>query len=133
MKDARIIAALPTKAENCVLKNNGIFEKFSYEKIVKSCLFVGSSLRTAEKIASQVASSSYDGITTKEIKMWVYESLKSADSEMAEKYMKTNQLRVRTSRDTIEPFDKSKIANMLNGLSAHIFNRRDNVLNASIM
>jgi len=113
MKDARIIAALPTKAENCVLKNNGIFEKFSYEKIVKSCLFVGSSLRTAEKIASQVASSSYDGITTKEIKMWVYESLKSADSEMAEKYMKTNQLRVRTSRDTIEPFDKSKIANTL--------------------
>ncbi|MDP3066065.1 MAG: anaerobic ribonucleoside-triphosphate reductase [Methanobacteriaceae archaeon] len=113
MKDARIIAALPTKAENCVLKNNGIFEKFSHEKIVKSCILVGSSVWTAEKIASQVATSSYDGITTKEIKMWVYESLKVADPKMAEKYMKTNQLRVRTTRDTIEPFDKSKIAKTL--------------------
>jgi len=27
MKDARIIAALPTKAHSCVLKNNGIFER----------------------------------------------------------------------------------------------------------
>jgi len=113
MKDVHIIAALPTKAEICVLKNNGIFEKFSHEKIVKSCLLVGSSVWTAEKIASQVASSSYDGITTKEIKMWVYESLKSADKELAEKYMKTNQLRVRTSRDTIEPFNKAKIAKTL--------------------
>ncbi len=113
MKDVHIIAALPTKAEICVLKNNGIFEKFSHEKIVKSCLLVGSSVWTAEKIASQVASSSYDGITTKEIKMWVYASLKNADQGLAEKYMKTNQLRVRTSRDTIEPFDKAKIAKTL--------------------
>ena len=30
MKDARIIAALPTKAHSCVLKNNGIFERFSH-------------------------------------------------------------------------------------------------------
>jgi ribonucleoside-triphosphate reductase len=44
MKDVHIIAALPTKAEICVLKNNGIFEKFSHEKIVKSCLLVGSSV-----------------------------------------------------------------------------------------
>ena len=36
MKDARIIAAIPTKAETCVVKNNGIFEKFSHEKILKS-------------------------------------------------------------------------------------------------
>jgi anaerobic ribonucleoside-triphosphate reductase len=113
MKDARIIAALPTKAENCVLKNNGIFEKFSHEKIVKSCLLVGSSLWSAEKIASQVATAAYDGITTKEIKIWVYDSLKKSDKKMANKYLKTNQLRVRTSRDTIESFDKGKIAKTL--------------------
>jgi len=55
MKDARIIAAIPTKAENCVLKNNGIFEKFSHEKILKSCLMAGAPLWAAEKISSQAA------------------------------------------------------------------------------
>nr|WP_243686905.1 hypothetical protein [Methanobacterium formicicum] len=42
MKDARIIAAIPTKAETCVVKNNGIFEKFSHEKNSK-ILFHGGS------------------------------------------------------------------------------------------
>ena len=113
MKDARIIAALPTKAENCVLKNNGIFEKFSHEKIVKSCLMVDAPLWASEKIASQVATAAYDGISTAEIKMLVYDSLKKVDVKVADKYLATNKLRVRTSRDTIESFDKSKIANTL--------------------
>lgn len=113
MKDARIIAAIPTKAENCVLKNNGIFEKFSHEKILKSCMMVDAPLWAAEKIASQAAAAAYDGVTTKEIRMWVYSSLKKIDTEMADRYLKTNQLRVRTSRDTIESFDKTKIEKTL--------------------
>lgn len=113
MKDARIIAAIPTKAETCVLKNNGIFEKFSHEKILKSCLMAGAPLWAAEKIASQAAGASYDGVTTKEIKMWVYDSLKRVEPEIADKYLRSNQLRVRTSRDTIESFDKSKIEKTL--------------------
>lgn len=113
MKDARIIAAIPTKAETCVVKNNGIFEKFSHEKILKSCFMAGAPLWAAEKIASQVAGAAYDGVTTKEIKMWVYDSLKRVDPEMADKYLKSNQLRVRTARDTIESFDKSKIEKTL--------------------
>ncbi len=113
MKDARIIAAIPTKAENCVLKNNGIFEKFSHEKILKSCLMAGAPLWAAEKIASQAAGASYDGVTTKEIKMWVYDSLKRVEPAVADKYLKSNQLRVRTARDTIESFDKSKIEKTL--------------------
>lgn len=113
MKDARIIAAIPTKAETCVLKNNGIFEKFSHEKILKSCLMAGAPLWASEKIASQTAGAAYDGVTTKEIKMWVYDSLKRVDTKMADKYLRTNQLRVRTSRDTIESFDKTKIEKTL--------------------
>ncbi|MDY9924211.1 anaerobic ribonucleoside-triphosphate reductase [Methanobacterium sp.] len=113
MKDARIIAAIPTKAENCVLKNNGIFEKFSHEKILKSCLMAGAPLWAAEKIASQAAGASYDGVTTKEIKMWVYDSLKRVEPAVADKYLRSNQLRVRTARDTIESFDKSKIEKTL--------------------
>lgn len=113
MKEARIIAAIPTKAENCVLKNNGIFEKFSHEKILKSCLMAGAPLWAAEKISSQAATAAYDGVTTKELKMWVYDSLKRVDTEIADKYLKSNQLRVRTSRDTIESFDKAKIEKTL--------------------
>ncbi len=113
MKDARIIAALPTKANSCVLKNNGIFERFSHEKIVKSCLMVDVPLWAAEKIASQVATAAYDGMTTKEIKMLVFDALKNVDKKAAERYFNANTLRVRTSRDTIETFDQAKIEQTL--------------------
>lgn len=116
MKDARIIAALPTKAQTCVLKNNGIIERFSHDKIVKSMLNVGAPLWAADKIASQVATIVYDGISTAEIKMWVYDSLKElkgVDNRIADKYLAANTLRVRTSRDTIETFDQSRIEDNL--------------------
>jgi ribonucleoside-triphosphate reductase len=45
--------------------------------------------------------------------MWVYDSLKRVEPEIADKYLKSNQLRVRTARDTIESFDKSKIEKTL--------------------
>ncbi len=113
MKEIHAIAALPTKAKTCVLKNNGIYEKFSYEKIFKSALMVGAPLWAAEKIASNVAAAAYDGISTSEIKMLVYDCLKKMDVNIADKYLATNQLKVRTTRDTIEPFDKTKIENTL--------------------
>ena len=97
MKDARIIAALPTKAETCVLKNNGVNEKFSHDKLVKSLLMVGAPLWASEKIASQVATAAYDGITTAEIKMLVYDYLKEIKESAADKYLANNKLRVRTT------------------------------------
>ena len=63
-RNERIIAALPTRAQTCVIKNNGIFERFTHEKIVKSCLMVGAPLWAAEKISSYVAKAAYDGIST---------------------------------------------------------------------
>jgi ribonucleoside-triphosphate reductase len=113
IKDARVIAALQTKAQTCVIKNNGIFERFSHEKIVRSCLMVGAPLWASEKIASYVAKTAYDGISTAEIKMLVFDQLKKVDEEVADKYLATNTLRVRTSRDTIEPFDQRKIEKTL--------------------
>lgn len=113
MKDMRAIAALSAKAKTCVLKNNGIYEKFNYEKIVKSCLMVGASLRASEQIASSVAAATYDGISTAEIKILVYDCLKKVDEKIADKYLAANQLKVRTTRDTIESFDKSKIEKTL--------------------
>lgn len=113
MKDIHVMATLKTSAKTHVLKNNGIYEKFSQEKIVMSLLMVGAPLGAAQKISSYVAAATYDGIPTTEIKMLVYDSLKKIDTEMADKYLATNQLKVRTTRDTIEPFRKSKIENTL--------------------
>ncbi|MDI6725012.1 MAG: anaerobic ribonucleoside-triphosphate reductase [Methanobacterium sp.] len=113
MRDMHVIAGLPTRAKTCVLKNNGIYEKFSPEKLVKSCLMVGAPLWAAEKIASSVATATYDGISTAEIKIIVYDCLKKIDEKIADKYFAANALKVRTTRDTIEPFDKSKIEKTL--------------------
>ncbi len=113
IKDSHVLAELPSKADISVEKNNGIREKFSHEKLVKSLLMVGSPLWAAEKIASKVAKSAYDSITTKEIKMLVYTSLKDIDEEIADKYFAARKLKVRTSRDTIESFNQKKIEKSL--------------------
>lgn len=113
MKDIHDVASLHTKPKTCVLKNNGIYEKFNHEKILRSAIMVGASVGAAEKITWSVATAAYDGISTAEIKMMVYNCLRQIDEKIADKYLATNQLKVRTTRDTIEPFDKTKIEKTL--------------------
>ena len=96
-----------------VKKKNGIMERFSYEKLIKSLILVEAPYFESDKIVSKVTESVYDGITTKEIKKIVYEELADLDEEVANKYLATTTLKVRTSRDKIEPFDLSKIASTL--------------------
>ncbi|MBQ6218224.1 MAG: anaerobic ribonucleoside-triphosphate reductase [Methanosphaera sp.] len=96
-----------------VIKNDGIREKFSYEKLIKSCIMINIPLGLAEKIAYKVSKEAHEDITTKEIKNSIYELLKKENTNLADKYYNYNTLRVRTARDTIEPFDKSKITNTL--------------------
>ena len=97
----------------CVKKNNGINERFSYEKLLKSLVMVEVPFFESDKIIANIVSSLYDGISTKEIKNIVYENLEEIDEEIANKYLASTKLKVRTSRDTIEAFDLSKIANTL--------------------
>jgi len=112
-RDERDYRCSSYKGTTCVIKNNGIYERFTHEKIVKSCLMVGSPLWAAERISSYVAKAAYDGISTAEIKMLVYDCLKRVDKKIADKYLASNNLRVRTSRDTIEAFDQRKIEKTL--------------------
>ena len=56
-----------------VKKNNGVMERFSYEKLLKSLVMVEAPFFESDKIIANVVSSLYDGITTKEIKKIVYE------------------------------------------------------------
>ncbi|MDR3223183.1 MAG: anaerobic ribonucleoside-triphosphate reductase [Methanobrevibacter sp.] len=96
-----------------VKKNNGILERFSSEKLLKSLVMVETPLSKAEEIVALVFSSIHDGIRTKEVKKIVYEELSELNEEIANKYLENTALKVRTSRDKIESFDLSKIANNL--------------------
>ncbi|WP_461436014.1 anaerobic ribonucleoside-triphosphate reductase, partial [Methanosphaera sp.] len=113
MKDPETIQDTYNLNEIHVIKNDGIKEKFSYEKLIKSCIMINIPLGLAEKIAYKVSKEAHDNITTKEIKTLIYEYLQEENTKLADKYYNNNTLRVRTGRDTIEPFDKSKIANTL--------------------
>ena len=112
-KTSEIMKELANSKKINVEKNNGIKERFSYEKLLKSLVMVETPFFESDKIVAQVVSSLYDGIKTKEIKKIVYECLEDIDGEIANKYLASTQLKVRTSRDTIEAFDLSKIANTL--------------------
>lgn len=112
-KSSDVAAMLNNKVDISVIKNSGIKERFSYEKLVKSLILVEVPFFESDKVIAEVVSQIYDGITTKEMKKIVYETLDSIDGEIANKYLANAQLKVRTSRDTIEPFDMSKIANTL--------------------
>ena len=105
--------SLSKPVEINVKKNNGITERFSYEKLLKSLVMVEVPFFESDKIIADVVSQLHEGITTKEIKKILYENLEDIDNEIANKYLATAQLKVHTSRDTIEPFDLSKIANTL--------------------
>lgn len=107
-----LISALVKNNVN-VIKNNGISEKYSQEKILKSLVLVGATVKDADKITKLVYESIYDGIKTSEIKEIVYENFQGIDEQIANKYLVNNTLRVRTSRDTIDSFDLSKIVNSL--------------------
>lgn len=111
--ETKIADNLSNKVKICVKKNNGIMERFSYEKLVKSLIMVETPYFESDKIVSDVISSVYDGISTKEIKKIVYESLSEIDEEAANKYLAATTLKVRTSKDKIESFDLSKIVNTL--------------------
>jgi ribonucleoside-triphosphate reductase len=101
------------RAKITVKKNNGVCEAFSYEKLLKSLVMVEAPFFESEKIVSTVVENLYDGISTKEIKKIVYECLEEVDSEAANKYLAKTTLKVRSSRDKIEPFDMAKIASTL--------------------
>lgn len=112
-KSSDVATMLNNNVDINVIKNSGIKERFSYEKLVKSLILVEVPFFESDRVIAEVVSQIYDGITTKEMKKIVYETLEDIDSEIANKYLANAQLKVRTSRDTIEPFDMSKIANTL--------------------
>lgn len=92
-KTSEIMKELANSKKINVEKNNGIKERFSYEKLLKSLVMVETPFFESDKIVAQVVSSLYDGIKTKEIKKIVYECLEDIDGEIANKYLASTQLK----------------------------------------
>ncbi len=62
MKDPETIQDTYNLNEIHVIKNDGIKEKFSYEKLIKSWIMINIPLGLAEKIAYKVSKEAHDNI-----------------------------------------------------------------------
>ena len=85
MKDPETIQDSYNLNDIYVMKNDGIKEKFSYEKLVKSCIMINIPLGLAEKIAYKVSKEAHEDMTTKEIKNKIYNFLKDENETLADK------------------------------------------------
>ncbi len=88
-------------------------EDFDVEEIIQSLRNVGASSIVATKVATDMAKDVYDGISTTEIRLLSYKKLKKISPKLAEKYKYRDKLMVRTSKSTLERFDKRKITRSL--------------------
>jgi len=90
-------------------------EVFDINKIVNSLLSAGLEASLSVKIANEIFEEIKDKteISSKEIKTKVYEKLKAQNIGLANKYLKGNIPKVRTSLSTFEDFDVAQISKSL--------------------
>ena len=101
------------QSEVRVVKTSGDIEIFDPNIITQQCIEAGIELYTAAEVAMELYRSIYDGISTKEIQEKTLEILYKKHPEAAERYKRFHSMLVRTSRNTIEPFNRKKIARSL--------------------
>ena len=73
----------------------------------------GSDLKLAKKIASEVVGEGYEGMSTDEIRMRVYLKLKKISVECAQRYVYRSNMKVRTSRASLDNFETERIIKSL--------------------
>ena len=64
-KSSDVAAMLNNNVDINVIKNSGIKERFSYEKLVKSLILVEVPFFESDRVIAEVVSQIYDGITTR--------------------------------------------------------------------
>lgn len=92
-----------------VVKSSGDIEIFEPNVIGRDCIEAGIDFYTSAEVASEVAKRIYDRISTKDIQAIMLEILYKKHPEAAERYKRFHSVQVRTSRNTIENFDRKKI------------------------
>ncbi len=93
-----------------VVKTSGDVEPFDPNMITSECVEAGIEFFTAAEVALEVSKQVFDGISTKEIQDVTLKVLSQKSHEAAERYRKFHSMLVRTSQNTIEPFDRKRIA-----------------------
>ncbi len=100
-----------------IIKKSGAAEQFNKNKLVKSLLNSNVDYDHIDRILNRVYNKIYNGISSQELKSIVCNVLKEIDNEYGTDYLKNyqmkNVLKVRTSNNEFQPFDKSKIVEAL--------------------
>jgi len=107
------IAYLNEKVNMKVIHPDDSKEDFDVEEIICGLRNIGASSLVATKVATEIAENVYDGISTAEIRLMTYKKLRKISPKLAEKYKYRAKLRVRTSKTTLERFDRKKIIQSL--------------------
>jgi|Deesub1362A_J573_1020465.scaffolds.fasta_scaffold01149_5 ribonucleoside-triphosphate reductase len=96
-----------------VVKASGDVEPFSPNVIKNECIEAGIEEFTATEVALEVAKRVYDGISTRDIQLTTLEILYEKDPIAADRYHRFHSMHVRTSKNTIEAFDRRRIVSSL--------------------
>lgn len=94
---------------NMVVKTSGDLEPFDPNIITTECVEAGIDPLTAAGVAIEVSKWIHDGISTKDVQMGILKILLKKNPEAAERYKRFHSMHVRTSKNTIEAFDRKKI------------------------
>ena len=96
-----------------VVKASGEIEAFDPNMVKNDCVDAGIDFWTALEVAQEVAKRIRDGVSTREIQQETLRVLYAMNPEAAERYKRYHSMYVRTSRNTIEAFDRKKIVESL--------------------
>ncbi len=99
-----------SKTDTIIVKNSGDTQAFSPNVIYDECIEAGIESWTASEVVSELSKHIYNGISTREIQTLILDILYKKNPEIAERYRRFKSMYVRTSRNTIESFDRKKIA-----------------------
>ncbi|MEK6976807.1 MAG: anaerobic ribonucleoside-triphosphate reductase [Candidatus Hydrothermarchaeota archaeon] len=92
-----------------IVKASGDVEPFDPNVVTQGCVEAGIDFWTAAEVALEVSKRTYDGMTTRDIETTTLGILYKKSPEAAERYKRYRSMLVRTSQNTIEPFERKRI------------------------
>jgi len=104
---------MAAKSQVKIVKSSGDLTTFDPNVIRAECVEAGIDEWTASDAALEVKELIFDGISTKDIQVTLEKILAEKSPGAAERYRRFHSMLIRTSRNTIEPFDRKKIASSL--------------------
>ena len=98
---------------NMVVKMSGDAMPFDPNVITTECVMAGIDFYTAANVAEKVKNQIHGEISTETLHTMVLDTLYEKDPQAADMYKRFHSMHVRTSRNTIEDFDRRKIVSSL--------------------